>query len=1044
MVSRKHCRISLVIIFFGLLLIQNTSVFAQVQVVDSLEALLIHHNNKDTNRVNILTQLAYKYRTVDREKLFEFARQANVLSDSLNYDTGRLNSLNLLGLYFWSISDYQKALNLYEQALDIAVSIGNSKGQSECLYYIGNVYREKGDYAKTLQHHLKALDIQKNIGDSSGIARIYNSIGIVYRIQGDYPKALDYCQKSLRIKEQIGDKTELSTVYNNIGSVYYFQNNYPKTLEYYNKSLKISEESNDKIAIVTSYNNIGIVYFYQDDYEKALDFFQRALSIQEEIDDKTGKAISYINIGEIYVKQNDYDNAWKFYSKGLELSIVLGIKSVEGWSNWGLGVISSKKQRINEAYTYTKKAYDIGEKTGEIELIQQSSEILSKIAASLGMFQEAYKFHKIYKVMSDSIQNKENTRKIIGLEYEYKYEKDKEEQEKREAVQLAKYQRQKFITIIFIVSFSLMVVLVVIVLRNYKRKQQDYKTISEQKEEIRSQNESLQLWNKEVSAQNKKINLQKKQLEEQALKLKQLDEIKSRFFTNISHEFRTPLTLIIGPVEQLLLTVKDKNVKESLNLMLRNAQKLLELINQLLEISKIEKGNIKLKFQQVDIKNEIQYKVEMFSSLANEKKLDLNFKTDNSDFNGYIDKEKFDKIIMNLLSNSFKHTKKGNISIDLRKSTEPGKILITISDTGIGIKKEKLPYIFDRFYQVENHETKEIVGTGIGLSFTKELIKLYKGEITAQSEPGKGTQLIINLPVSLDYYTENEYELVTDKITSPDSIITNTELTEKQPETSNKECPDKNSETILVVEDHTDLRKFIAKNLSDCYRIIEASNGKEGIEKALKNLPDIIITDIMMPEVDGIELTKTLKFNENTSHIPIVMLTAKSSSESRIEGLETEADDYLTKPFNIKELQTRINNLVKIRKKLQEKYHRSISVNPSEITTTSVDERFISKLLKIIEENMVNTDFSVEILCDLAGMSRANIHKKLKSLLNQSATEFINSIRLKRAAQLIKQNAGNISEIAYDVGFNNLSYFSRAFKNHFNITPREMMENKDN
>ena len=433
----------------------------------------------------------------------------------------------------------------------------------------------------------------------------------------------------------------------------------------------------------------------------------------------------------------------------------------------------------------------------------------------------------------------------------------------------------------------------------------------------------------------------------------------------------------------------------------------------------------------------------MFSSLANEKNLCINFKTDSSDFNGYVDKEKFDKIIMNLLSNSFKHTKKGSISIDLRKSTEPGKIKITVSDTGIGIKKEKLPFIFDRFYQADNNETAETAGTGIGLSFTKELIKLYKGEITAQSEPGKGTQLIINLPVSLDYYTEHEYELVTDKITSPDSTITNTELTEKQPETSNQECPDKNSETILVVEDHTDLRKFIASNLSDCYHIIEASNGKEGIEKALKNLPDIIITDIMMPEVDGIELTKTLKSNENTSHIPIVMLTAKSSSESRIEGLETEADDYLTKPFNIKELQTRINNLVKIRKKLQEKYHRSISVNPSEITTTSVDEQFISKLLKIVEENMVNTDFSVEILCDLAGMSRANIHKKLKSLLNQSATEFINSIRLKRAAQLIKQNAGNISEIAYDVGFNNLSYFSRAFKNHFKITPREMMENKD-
>jgi len=197
----------------------------------------------------------------------------------------------------------------------------------------------------------------------------------------------------------------------------------------------------------------------------------------------------------------------------------------------------------------------------------------------------------------------------------------------------------------------------------------------------------------------------------------------------------------------------------------------------------------------------------------------------------------------------------------------------------------------------------------------------------------------------------------------------------------------------------------------------------------------------MMPKVTGIELTKTLKNNENTSHIPIIMLTAKSSNESKIEGLESEADDYLTKPFNIRELQVRIKNLLKIRRKLQEKYNKSISVNPSEITTTSVDEKFLTKLLKAIEDHMSDSDFSVEMLCELVGMSRTNIHKKLKSLLNQSATEFINSVRLKRAAQLLKQNAGNISEIAYDVGFNNLSYFSRAFKKHFSITPKEMFEN---
>lgn len=1029
-------------IWLLLLLLCNTILNAQPNRIDSLKNILANHKSNDTSKVNTFIKLAYANRYMDGDQLFEFATQANILSDSLNYDKGNIKSLNLLGLYYYSISDYQKALNLHEQALAIAERINDAKGQSESYYYIGNVYREKGDYTLTLKHHLKALDIQQYIGDSSGIARIYNSIGVVYRIQGDYPKALEYGQKALRIKEQIGDKKELSTVYNNIGSVYYFQNNYPKALEYYYKSLKISKEFNDKITTVTSYNNIGIVYFYQDNYEKSLDFFKRALLIQEQIDDKTGIAISNINIGEIYVKQKEFDKAWDFYHKGLELSIDLEIKSVEGWSNWGLAVISSKRNQLNKAYTYAKKAYQIGDETGEIELVQRSSKILSQVTADIGRFKEAYQYYKTYKELSDSIQNEENTRKIIGLEYEYKYQAEKEEQEKREALQLAKYQRQKYITIIFIISFSLMVILVLMVLRNYKRKQHDYKIISDQKEEIRNKNEDLEIKNKEVTAQYEKINIQKKQLEEQAKKLQELDEIKSGFFTNVSHEFRTPLTLIIGSVEQMLTQTRDQKTAKNLKLILRNANSLLELINQLLEISKIEKGSIKLKLQKTNIKEEINFFIDMFSSLAKEKKIDLAFNNaEETDLIGYADKEKFGKIIINLLSNAFKHTRKGFIKIDLKKSDQPGKIKIIITDTGIGIKKNKIPFIFDRFYQVGNPETEETSGTGIGLSYIKELIHLYKGDINVESEEGKGSKFTIHLPVSLDHFSQNEYEIVetneqnSTDITDSDSVSTTEEIIDSN-------IKDKKAGSLLIIEDHTDLRKFIADNLKDNYAILEASNGEEGIEKAIKYMPDIIITDIMMPKVTGIELTKTLKNNQNTSHIPIIMLTAKSSNESKIEGLETEADDYLTKPFNIKEVKLRIKNLLKTRRKLKEKYNKSITVNPSEITTTSVDEKFLSNLLKAIEDHMSDSDFSVEMLCELVGMSRANIHKKLKNLLNQSATEFINSVRLKRAAQLIQHKAGNISEIAYDVGFNNLSYFSRAFKKHFGITPKEMMERK--
>jgi len=1021
-----------------LFLFISGTVCSQGNIIDSLERELKYHSIQDTGKINILVDLAREYRNIDNEKLYRYATQANLLSDSLNYDVGRLNSLNLLGIHYFAVSDYQKALSLHEQALAVSERIGYAKGQSDSHYHMGNVYREKGDYEKTLEHLFKAYDLQQVIGDSSRIAGIYNSIGVVYRIQGDYPKALEYCQKSLRIRQELKENDQLSTVYNNIGNVYYYQNNYPKALEYYFLSLKISEESNDKIAIVTSYNNIGIVYFYQGDYKKSLDYFQNALAIEEEIGDKTGIAISTINIGEIYIKQNDFENAWKYYSKGLSLSIELEIKSVEGWSNWGLGVIASKTKKTGQAYDYTKRAYNIGVETGEIELIQLSSEILSQVSAELGIYKDAYKYHKIYKELSDSIQNEENTRKIIGLEYEYKYQTEKEEQEKRDALQLAKYERQKFLTIIFIGSFSLMLILVVIVLRNFKRKQKDYKIISEQKEEIRIKNERLELRNKEVTAQNEQINLQKTQLEEQAKKLHELDEIKSRFFTNISHEFRTPLTLIIGPLEQLLASVNDSKVLQSLKLMLRNAKNLLELINQLLEISKIEKGNVKLKFQKGNIADELKYIIEMFSSFASEKDIELTFTKDHSDYTGYIDKEKFNKIIINLLSNAFKHTQKGSIKVEIAKSEIQGFVKVRISDTGIGIHKEKLPFIFDRFYQADNSETEGTAGTGIGLSYIKELIHLYKGIITAESEVGKGSSFVVEIPVVLDFYSADEYEMVTNE--NLGSLDVKMEAEDDGVENQDEKAAVKH-ETILIVEDHADLRRFIAESLSATYLILEAKNGEEGIQKAKSKLPDMVITDIMMPKVNGIELTKTLKTTETTSHIPIVMLTAKGSLESKIEGLECEADDYLTKPFNIEELKVRIKNIIKTRKKLQEKYNKSIVVNPSEITTTSVDEKFLSKLLKTVEDNMADSDFSVEMLCELVGMSRANIHKKLKHLVNQSATEFINSIRLKRAAQLIKQNAGNISEIAYDVGFNNLSYFSRAFKNHFGITPTEMMEN---
>ena len=1059
------------IILLLLLFLISTLSFGQAEKVDSLVFAMEKAN--DEEKFDILHELHISTYRNNIQKSCDYAIQAITLAEKLNVIEPLIRAYQDLGISYILLSELDSSLNYFEKARVIAKKLNNDHAFASSTRSIGSVYWYKNDFNKALEYYKESLNDFECLGNDQQIATCVANLGSAYYAMGDFQKSIEYFQRSYDLLDKEKYPEEAADCFNDIGNIYQEWGNQNKALEYFLKALKSNEKYNNKRGVAVNLENIGNVYFNQSDYLKALDYYTKVNKIYHELNNPADIAFSYIPLGNAHHKLNNIDSSLFLFKKALKDFEFLDQKQGKATVLKKIGDILQYQKKYRESVSYYNQSAQIAREIQDnkslagaysglgishyylsdysralsyllesanlayegkfIYLLQDNYHYLAETYQKLNNKDDQISYLKKYIQTKDSVLTIEKQKQVSELQAKYETEKKDKEIEllnKEKEINKNKLLVQKTINYGVITILLILAIGTFLLFRRIKEKHRINKLLSSK--------------NKEIQEKQTKIENQNTKLAQQTEKLHELDEIKSRFFTNISHEFRTPLTLIIGPVEQLLLTVKDKNIKESLNLMLRNAQKLLELINQLLEISKIEKGNVKLKFRYGNIKNEVQYIVEMFSSLASEKKLSLNFKTDSSDFNGYIDKEKFDKIIMNLLSNSFKHTKKGSISIDLRKSTEPGKIKITVSDTGIGIKKEKLPYIFDRFYQVENNETAETAGTGIGLSFTKELIKLYKGEITAQSEPEEGTRFIINLPVSLNYYTEDEYELVTDKITSPDSTIIDTELTEKQTETSNQECPDKKPETILVVEDHTDLRKFIASNLSDCYHTIEASNGKEGIDKALEHIPDIIITDIMMPKVNGIELTRTLKNDEKTSHIPIIMLTAKSSSESIIEGLETEADDYLTKPFNIKELQIRISNLVKTRKKLQEKYHRSISINPSEITTTSIDEQFISKLLKITEENMANSDFSVEILCDLSGMSRANIHKKLKSLLNQSATEFINSIRLKRAAQLIKQNAGNISEIAYDVGFSNLSYFSRAFKNHFNITPKEMMENKDN
>jgi len=566
----------------------------------------------------------------------------------------------------------------------------------------------------------------------------------------------------------------------------------------------------------------------------------------------------------------------------------------------------------------------------------------------------------------------------------------------------------------------------------------------------------------------------------EAEKLKELDTLKSRFFANISHEFRTPLTLILGPVEKHLPKVKDPSLKQDLNVVQRNALRLQRLINQILNLSKIESGKLKLQVSEQNIVSLVNGYVQSFESLAKQKNIDLVFISDEEDIEMYVDKDKIEKILYNLLSNAFKFTDGGGRievsvnsqqspvlnpqSAELSNSTGDYKpksadfegqwVGIKITDNGRGIPTEKLDHIFDRFYQADDSYTRDQEGTGIGLALTKELVKLHHGEITVASDPdsnrdGKGSTFTIYLPAGKEHFKPDE---ITDSVKSEDQ---SEDLPDQQPELkthsesiiNETSTSDESKPILLIVEDNADLLSYIRGYLDESYFVLEARDGEEGFKEAIKTIPDLVLSDVMMPKMDGFELCSKLKSDERTSHIPVILLTARASSESKIEGLETGADDYLSKPFDPTELKIRIRNLVLQRQKLREKFagdfwkENKLPVLQSVASgLNQMDKMFLQKALDIVNLHLSDTDFNIEVFGKEMAMSRQQMHRKFRALVNQSATEFIRTIRLKKAAELLIQKSGTVSEIAYDVGFNTLSYFTKSFQEQFGVTPSEYSE----
>ncbi|MBK8955963.1 MAG: response regulator [Saprospiraceae bacterium] len=549
----------------------------------------------------------------------------------------------------------------------------------------------------------------------------------------------------------------------------------------------------------------------------------------------------------------------------------------------------------------------------------------------------------------------------------------------------------------------------------------------------------------EVNARTEQIRHDKELIEQQAAKLKTLDEIKSRFFTNISHEFRTPLTVISGMATQIRQQ-PGQWLENGMELIQRNSQQLLSLINQILDLRKLESGALTINLIRSNIIPYLRYIAESFVQLAHHKGLRMHILAKDDTIDMDYDPEKMMHILSNLLSNAIKYTPPpGDIylQIDLQHSeTGREQLLVQVKDSGEGISTEALPHIFELFYQVEDLATQKPQGSGVGLALTKELVQLLNGRIEVSSKPGEGTTFSLTFPITREArIQEGHYipsvEIVANSSVSPEiEIMPAADVTPSTSFGTRKIGYDKPS--LLIVEDNADVRLYISSFLDPHYHLLLAKDGQEGIELAIEEVPDLIVSDVMMPVKDGFALCETLKNDERTSHIPIVLLTAKADFESRLSGLRRGADAYLSKPFEQEELLVRLEQLLALRAKLQARYRNpSFAESPADSEAVQAEDTFILKLRQLVLDHLAEEDYGIVHLCRAIALGRTQLHNKIKALTGQSTSEFIRTVRLNKARELLQTTDLNVSEVSYEVGISNPAYFSRIYSEEFGEAPRE-------
>jgi signal transduction histidine kinase/DNA-binding response OmpR family regulator len=961
---------------------------ADADRIDSLSNVLT--KTEDTLKVNVLLELAAEYEYVDHEKALDHAEQARTLAKSINFKRGEVRSQYELAIIAFLKGERSEALTHLQSGLNMAEQVDDNLYQASGLFHLSHYYEEEGNYAEAINFLNQALIIYLERDQKLKISQCYSGFAGIYKTLAQYEEAIRYNFMALEIKESINDRRGISIVLSNIGGIYLLTSKLEEAEDYFVKALAMDRVNDDMEGVVYSLTRMGVVHQKMEKFDQALAYFDTALVLARELNFKIDESILLGNIGSTLTSLGKYQESLNYLFQALTIKKELRRDGSAAHTCNDICETYLRMEEFQEARKYAVLAIQLAENV-DIDQYRVGLYLLADCEYALQDYQNAYDHLVQANVITDSIFTLDSETRMHEMEVRYQSEKKAQEIENLRAInETARYRNISFAGAA--ISFLLLGGLLYYVQRLRIRR-------------------NRQLLEKE----------------------KELDRMKSRFFANISHEFRTPLTLILGPLDGIIKKVEQTDVRKQLKVMKRNASRLLDLVNQLLDLSKIESGKLELNMSRSDIISVIKGVSMSFHSMAEQKhiSLQLDVQPDYLEFN--FDRAKIETILTNLLSNSFKFTREyGKISIQsaIQKVKDNSMYSIIVTDNGSGIPAEEIGQIFNRFYQSDHNQLLQQEGSGIGLALTKELVELHGGRIAVQSAPGECTQITVMIPIN-----------TTPIVSGPGHV----EVSEKQTisalgddvEFASQELLNKNQELplILLIEDHSDVSNYVREILGDQYRVQTAEDGEQGVESAYNIIPDLILSDVMMPKMNGYEVCRALKNDAKTSHIPIILLTAKSDTEDKITGLQTRADDYITKPFVPNELLVRIMNLIESRSLLREKYRKEGVLKPKDITVTSIDEQFLNQLIDEVEKNIGNEKFGVEQLGEEVGMSRSQLHRKLTALIGESPNQFIRSFRLQRAHDLLKQKAATAAEIAYQVGFGSPSYFTKCFHEKFGYTP---------